>query len=47
MKDVVFVGKLKFGIIGCGLISNWHADAILRIEGAELAAATGLVGAPR
>ncbi|NMB96305.1 MAG: Gfo/Idh/MocA family oxidoreductase [Clostridiaceae bacterium] len=34
------MGRLKFGIIGCGLISNWHADAILRIEGAELAAAT-------
>lgn len=32
--------NLKFGIIGCGLISNWHADAVLQIEGAELAAAT-------
>lgn len=32
--------KLKFGIIGCGLISNWHADAINLIEGAELAGAT-------
>ena len=34
------MGKLRFGIIGCGLISNWHADAILRIAGAELVAAT-------
>lgn len=32
--------NLKFGIIGCGLISNWHADAINVIEGAELAGAT-------
>ncbi|HHV96365.1 MAG TPA: Gfo/Idh/MocA family oxidoreductase [Clostridiaceae bacterium] len=34
------MGRLKFGIIGCGLISNWHADAILRIADAELVAAT-------
>ncbi len=31
---------LRFGIIGCGLISNWHADAILQIEGARLIGAT-------
>lgn len=31
---------LKFGIIGCGLISNWHADAILQIEGTQLVGAT-------
>ncbi|HOJ10782.1 MAG TPA: Gfo/Idh/MocA family oxidoreductase [Clostridiales bacterium] len=34
------MSKLKFGIIGCGLISNWHADAILKINGAELSGAT-------
>lgn len=34
------MNKLKFGIIGCGLISNWHADAILSIPEAQLAGAT-------
>ena len=34
------MGKIKFGIIGCGLISNWHADAILKIDEAELIGAT-------
>ena len=32
MKD----NKICFGIIGCGLIANWHANAINAIEGAEL-----------
>src|SRR5205814_3659077 len=27
-----------FGIIGCGMISNFHAKAIAEIEGASLAA---------
>jgi UDP-N-acetyl-2-amino-2-deoxyglucuronate dehydrogenase len=34
------MGSLRFGIIGCGLISNWHADAILEIEGTQLVGAT-------
>ncbi|HOJ11367.1 MAG TPA: Gfo/Idh/MocA family oxidoreductase [Clostridiales bacterium] len=34
------MGNLRFGIIGCGLISNWHADAILQIEGTQLVGAT-------
>ena len=25
-----------FGIIGCGVISKWHADSIKEIEGAKL-----------
>lgn len=32
--------EYKFGIIGCGMISNWHADAIMSIENASLAGAT-------
>lgn len=31
---------IGFGIIGCGMISNWHAGAILKIEGARLVGAT-------
>lgn len=34
MKDV------RFGIVGCGTISKWHADAIALIEGAVLAGVT-------
>jgi len=34
------MNNLGFGIIGCGLISNWHADAILQIEGTQLSGAT-------
>ena len=30
---------LGFGIIGCGMISNWHADAILLIPGTKLVGA--------
>ena len=29
-------GKIRFGIIGCGMIAGWHANAIKAIEGAEL-----------
>ena len=32
--------KLGFGIIGCGFISNHHAQAILHTEGACLIGAT-------
>lgn len=33
------MGKaLRFGIIGCGVISSHHADAILAVEGAEITA---------
>ena len=31
---------IKFGIIGCGTISNWHAQAIGEVEGAELRGVT-------
>ncbi|MEG2570252.1 MAG: Gfo/Idh/MocA family oxidoreductase [Clostridia bacterium] len=34
-KDVI-----TFGIIGCGVISNWHAQAIAEIEGARLKGVT-------
>ncbi len=34
-KDVV-----KFGIIGCGMISNWHAQAVNEINDAELVGVT-------
>jgi UDP-N-acetyl-2-amino-2-deoxyglucuronate dehydrogenase len=29
-------GTIGFGIVGCGMISSWHADAILKIQGARL-----------
>lgn len=32
----------KFGIIGCGMISNWHAAAIARIDNAQLAGAADI-----
>lgn len=32
--------KIGFGIIGCGMISNWHAKAVLEIDGAGLIGAT-------
>ena len=32
--------KYGFGIIGCGIISKWHADAIMSIEDAVLVGAT-------
>ncbi len=31
---------LGFGIIGCGTISSWHANSILKIEGARLTGVT-------
>jgi predicted dehydrogenase len=31
-----------FGIIGCGMISNWHADAILAIDGASIIGVTDI-----
>lgn len=34
------IDNLRFGIIGCGVVSDWHAKAILQIEGAELVGAT-------
>ena len=33
---------VRFGIIGCGVISRWHADAIESIPNAELIGATDL-----
>ena len=32
--------KHGFGIIGCGLIANWHADSVCKIENAELIGVT-------
>lgn len=32
--------ELGFGIIGCGMISDWHANAVLKIPGAKLVGAT-------
>ena len=32
--------KIRFGIIGCGIIANWHANAIMAIEDAELVGVT-------
>ena len=34
--------KIGFAIIGCGLISKWHAEAITSIEGAYLAGAADI-----
>lgn len=34
--------KIGFGIIGCGMISNWHAKAVLEIKDAVLAGATDI-----
>lgn len=34
--------EIGFGIIGCGLIANWHAGAISRIAGTRLVAVTDL-----
>lgn len=36
------VMKINFGIIGCGMIANWHAGAIKAVEGAELAGFTDI-----
>lgn len=36
----MFAKETGFGIIGCGLIANWHADAIRLIGGAHLVGAT-------
>jgi predicted dehydrogenase len=32
--------KIRFGIVGCGMIANMHADAIASIDGAELVGVT-------
>lgn len=34
--------NVRFGIIGCGVISGWHADAILKIQSARLAGITDI-----
>ena len=33
------MGKLKWGIIGCGVIAPWHADSVVASEYADLVAA--------
>ncbi len=40
LKGVLILKEIKFGIIGCGTIANWHADAINEIEGATLIGVT-------
>ena len=35
-------GKIRFGIVGCGLISSFHAKAITAIPYAELVACADL-----
>jgi UDP-N-acetyl-2-amino-2-deoxyglucuronate dehydrogenase len=35
--------KVKFALIGCGRVSNWHANAIKNIDNAELVAVCDLV----
>jgi len=35
--------KLGFGIVGCGVVSSWHADAIRAIKEAELVAVSDVV----
>ena len=32
--------KIRFGIIGCGMIAGWHANAIKAVDGAELVGVT-------
>lgn len=39
--------EIGFGIIGCGMISDWHAKAILATEGARLIGFTDLYEASR
>ena len=39
--------KLGFGIIGCGVISDWHAKSVQAIDGAELIGAADLNEAAR
>ncbi|HHV58969.1 MAG TPA: Gfo/Idh/MocA family oxidoreductase [Clostridiaceae bacterium] len=39
--------KLGFGIIGCGMIANWHADAIKQIDRAQLIGVTDINDAAR
>ena len=31
------MNKVRFGLIGCGMIANFHANAIAQIPEAELA----------
>ena len=35
--------RVGFGIVGCGVVSGWHADAIKAIEGTELVAVSDVV----
>ena len=34
--------QIRFGIVGCGVISDWHARAIGEIEGAVLTGVTDI-----
>ena len=47
-RGVAVKGKeIGFGIIGCGMISDWHANAILATEGTKLVGFTDLSEASR
>ena len=37
--------KINFGIIGCGMISKWHANSIMEIEDARLVGVTDTIRA--
>jgi len=44
LKEGVFpVKKIRFGIIGCGVIAPWHAKALTGIDEAELAACCDVI----
>ncbi|HBN85686.1 MAG TPA: oxidoreductase [Clostridiales bacterium] len=34
------MNTIRFGIAGCGMIADWHAQSILHVEGAELVGAS-------
>ena len=41
LGDELLIGnELGFGIIGCGMIANWHAGAVAQIAGAKLVGVT-------
>ena len=38
--NVTDMRQIGFGIIGCGVISRWHADSVSKIEGCKLIGGT-------
>jgi UDP-N-acetyl-2-amino-2-deoxyglucuronate dehydrogenase len=45
-KGSVTMGKIRFGILGCGFMGRTHAEAIAHLDGAELTAVWGGTRAP-